>query len=169
MAKRNSLTDDLMQFASVEVNLDAVDGTVLVTTRLDTNMSVRGNMAWKLHRLDLRLPIRSAGVTNTLAVALSTRAGLTSVPTFTQRGCIQRWDFVNESTISGVLTGFFPRVDTFVPPLPIASPAIHIYAALDVSVPVLLGLKCAIRLGFTTEELDNDMRQELLDVWGWGS
>lgn len=168
MAKRTTLTDDLMQFASVEVLLDAVNVTTLVTSRLDTNMSVRGTMAWRLHRLDLRMPFSLAS-SHALAVGLSTRAGLTAVPTFTQRGCIQRWDAEWEAPAPGSIYTMFPVVDMFVPAVPLAAPAIHIYAATDVHLDELRGLKCAVRLGFTTEELDGDMRQELLDVWGWGS
>lgn len=161
------ITDELMQFATVSVRLDASDASALVDAPLQTGLTVRGDMVWKIHRLDIRMP-HTAGVTDyVLAAGLSMRAGLAGVPLTSDPGCIYRWDRQFDIAANGVVYQGWPVVDTFMPALPIAGPTARLYAALDADQAVMRNQLIAVRIGFTTEKMTKAMWQELLDVWGW--
>jgi len=58
-------------------------------------------------------------------------------------------------------------VNSYLPPIPLATPILSVYAASDVDIASLREALIPMRLGFTTAPLDAAAYTEIAEAWGW--
>jgi len=167
MAKAAKAADQFMNFAGVESRTDAVDSTVAEETELRTGLSVRGKLIWLIHQVEWWPTVLTGNIDN-IRMAISTRKGLGIVPALTDDGtvCIMENRMVGAAA-AGLAEDDSPKKLTFLPPVPIASPTLSVYIASTQNHADAVDKLCAMRIGFTTSELDSAAYTEIVETWGW--
>lgn len=160
--KKGTVKDAFLQFAVVKVTTDAANSTVLVQATLETGLSIRGGLAWLIHLLEWFLPHQAATLADMSGV-LCTVKGLTALPALGDKGVLSRADWVSNSASEM----WQPHRQSFLPPVPIASPSLTLYAKSTADVAGLRGKEAHCRIGYTCITLDAALYQEIAEVWGW--
>lgn len=170
MAKFATTKDLYMNFKDVEVDLDSTTSTAtLVEAETDTGLTIRGGLVWLLHLIEWYFSDDAAAASVTQIACLSTVAGQATMPELTDKGTIAKAQSAFQfATGVGFQFGLMqPFAQHYLPPIPIASPQICLYAKTNVDNSNLDGDTIRARIGFTTAPLDNAMYTEIAETWGW--
>lgn len=161
--------DLFMNFADVSAMTDAANSGSLVEAAVNTGLSIRGQLIWLIHLIEVTFPILDlhGGTNHQFGMALSTRAGLATMPNIGEGGLIARMTAAMKFTTSGAQMSFTPLVLHYLPPIPLASPQISIYVNTNVDLAGYRAKTIHARLGFTTAPLDAAAYTEIAEVWGW--
>lgn len=166
MPKKALARDMYMQFKDVSVEYDGSDSSVLVEGQVDTGLSVRGQLIWLVHLVEFFFA-DDEGASQAQYVRICTRRGLVVLPDIGDNGVISGAERQLVVITSG--TGFTmqPLVNHYLPPIPLASPQLSIYAETRTNEVTLRGDTVEARLGFTTAPLDSAAYTEIAETWGW--
>ena len=158
-----------MNFMDVSATLDSANSSTLVEEEVATGLSIRGGLAFLIHKVEI-IPadIRGTVAEQTL-VALSTKAGLTTIPELGDSGCILKYEDTFVYASSGVGFEHGPKHFNYLPPIPLAHPKIVTYVQTIADEASFRSVKVQIRIGFTTIKVDNKMYTELAEVWGFAN
>lgn len=156
-----------MNFADLSVTLDAANSTTLVEGQFKTGLSVRGQQAWILHSAEVFFADTGAA-NNIQEIALCTVGELSTMPDLGDKGVIlkmrERLLYAGAAFAQNMLR---PMEKNFLPPVPIASPNLSIYAKTGTDEAVLRSEEIQVRLGFTTVPMDAKMVLEIAETWGY--
>lgn len=166
MPKAVGSADLYMNFSSFKGALDGTDSTTLVEVIVNTGLHVRASLIWLIHLVEAHVVYPTAAVE--IQVAFSTRQKLASIPELGDNGLIALF---GQKTVTSA-GGFHslqeaPQRQAFLPPVPLATPAISMYLATVTDVAGVRGQPVAARLGFTTAPLDAQAYTEIVETWGW--
>jgi len=161
-------SDMYMNFLDASVTLGATS-TDVVSTEIATGLSIRGGLAFLIHKIEYAIEVLGATVTAGIDVALSTRAGEATVPELGDQGTIDSLIFDSDHSATGANDRIWPVTHPFLPPIPVASPKIVAYATCSINNAVYQSKKIHIRLGFTTVKIDSRMYTELAETWGFAN
>jgi len=172
MAGAKIIQQDLfMQFKFIEVELDDADAAACVTSFEDTGLSIRGNYAMLIHRVDWNFRLNEARYETDFAL----RAALTVDPTVTVQqymddiGVIDVMEFNvdYEVTTSGGLLDHVvkPFTRSYVPPVIICAPKLGIVVSGDGDKADWRSLEIKCRVGYTTIPIDEKMYLEIAETW----
>ena len=158
-----------MNFAAVKASFTA-NPAVMVKEELGTGLSIRGALIWLVHLIEFDVPgMRDDSINARLDVALSTKKGLGVMPRLDDDGCLAVYSDLVLPSAAGqyhqLAAGALRQ--SFLPPIPLASPAIHLYAKSESNDPGLASDDIYARLGFTTVELTMAVYTEIAETWGW--
>jgi hypothetical protein len=159
--------DLYMQFADVSVEFDSSDSSTLVTDKVNTGLSIRGQLIWLIHQIEVLFSTQEGGASNQQRIAISTREGLTSLPNLGDAGVIAKLEKQFLLATSGISLIHQPHTAKYLPPIPIASPAIHLYAETKNDSANFRGELIEARFCFTTAPLDAKTYTEIAETWGW--
>lgn len=166
MAKQPTITTDLfLNFKAITCLTDAADSATLAEAKINTGLSIRGMIIWLIHLLEVHMPL--AGATCTVRAALSTRQGLTSMPSQIDDGLICRWEQKQDIAAAGALVVVYPHAAHYLPPIPIATPEISLYVDASPDIAGMRAKPVDVRLGMTTSPLDAAAYTEIAETWGW--
>jgi len=162
--------DLYVNFAVAKSAYDAANTTTLMHATIETGLSIRGGLAWLIHFIDFWFAPNNGANAHTQSLALSTRRDLAAMPGLGDQGLIDRCDtYFLYSTAIG--QGWYPDLRPvrrpFLPPIPIASPAITLYNVVSINEGSLQGKEVIARIGFTTVPMSNALYTEIAEVWGW--
>lgn len=158
--------DLYMQFLDVSVLLDGSDIRTLVSGKVDTGLSIRGELAFLIHKIEVLFATgQDTGGLQT--VSLCTLGSLAAMPDLGGQGVLCKAERGLAWATSGITQITGPTALHYLPPLPLAAPEIHVYAQGDTDISALRGQKIEARLGFTTIPLDAAMYTEIAETWGW--
>lgn len=157
--------DAFMNFKGVKVSLDAADSSALVEARLETGLSIRGGLAWLIHKIEVYM--KAADADYTLRVALSTRQGLTGIPLLNDDGTVCYFEERGMLVTEGFPIIQRPLQAGYLPPVPLASAMLSLYAKTAADVATLRAKEIELRIGYTTTPLDAALYTELHETWGW--
>lgn len=170
MARKEGKPNDMfMNFTDVSVTTDASNSTTLVEGKVNTGLSIRGALIWLVHMIECYMPIKELiGTTaHGMLVALSTRQGLVTMPNIGDDGVLSKFYQVYKLSTQGATELHSPLVNSYLPPIPLATPILSVYAASDVDIASLREALIPMRLGFTTAPLDAAAYTEIAEAWGW--
>jgi len=169
MAKAAELKhkDVFMQFKDFRISLDAADSSTLVTVSFDTGLSVRGQLMWLCHLVEVWNPVRAFANPVICEMALSTRAGLAVFPEIGDPGLIFKESHAGHVITTGGQTTRDPHQLRFLPPIPLAAPNLSMYAQMDADEAAYRGVLLTARMGYTTTPLDAGAYVEIAETWGW--
>jgi hypothetical protein len=157
--------DLYMQFFDMAVRMDPTDSTDLTEAVKPTGISIRGKLAFLVHLIEWSHWFD--GATNVIHMALSTRQGLTVMPSNTDDGVLGRCDRQVTVTTTGGHSEINPVQMHYLPPIPFAAPQLSLYTETLTDVANLRGDFNRVRLGFTTTPLTAAMYTEIAETWGW--
>jgi hypothetical protein len=160
--------DLYMQFKDISVALNASDSSYLVTDEMDTGLSIRGQLVWLIHLIEVFFQYTTGGSgAQVINFALSTVADLAALPALGDKGCLIVAQKEMAIATNGISYFNAPQQLKYLPPIPLAAPNLSIYAQTTADVSTLRSTTIKARLGFTTAPLDNAMYTEIAEVWGW--
>jgi len=159
--------DLYMQFADVSVDYDSSDSSTLVDAKVDTGLSIRGQLIWLIHLIEIMFSSDDAAQTTHQQVAISTREGLAAMPDLGEAGVLVKAEKQFFFVTSGLALMHQPLALHYLPPIPIAAPSLHVYAQTTIDNSYLRGDTVEIRFGFTTAPLDSKAYTEIAETWGW--
>lgn len=167
MAKKEATMSDLyMQFVSFEADLHSVSTDNMVQTEVQTGLSVRGNLVWLIHQIELYLGAEELAVPMTFQVALSTQPGIAGaiggVLEPNDTGVLVRWN-VGAGAGSWLIC---PIVYRTLPPIPFAAPKLYWQIATTTHEVALVNKSIQGRIAYTTTPMETALYTELLEVWG---
>lgn len=166
MGKKTS-TDKFMQFGVIKGVLTSSSDD-LVSANLNTNLSIRGGLAWLIHVVEFIFEgsLFSAAFSS-FDMSLSTVKGETVIPDIDDKGVIAFSRFISQYASSGAYNpGAMPKVLSFLPPVPIASPNLTLYGKCSTDAAAMDATAFKCRFGFTTISLDDGMYTEIAETWG---
>jgi hypothetical protein len=164
--------DQYMNFFTMEVTSNA-DASTIASEDYNTGAGVSTLLAWRIHSVEyLTLGTPSGAVdTYNWQVVVSTRKGLTTIPDLTDKGTIAK--FVKTITLYGAGTGFgvgqYPNQTTYLPPMIVASPNFTIYYKGSHNFNGMQSKLHQVRIGFTTERLDDSAYREVFETWNYAN
>lgn len=149
----------------------SADLATLRSGTLNTGLSIRGGLAWLLHKVEAYLstiiPITETDQSESIQVAVSTIPNQAGIPDWTSQGTVDYWNIESNVrlTTSGAWQTLFrqPLESVHLPPVPLASPQLVGYAISDRAHTAAV----TFRVQFTTQTLDQALYQEIAEVWGW--
>lgn len=160
--------DLYMNFKSASLTLNASNSTTLEEEEIETRMSIRGEFCWLIHLIEWFFPAPVNSTPLRPRAALSSQSGLSTFPSLADKGLIALVE--NYGDVLGTDGGGsvnLPMRTTYLPPIPYANPDAYLYANSVVDSAQLRSAPVAVRIGFTTEDLDNLMYAEIQEVWAW--
>ena len=159
--------DLFMQWYPVRVTLDAADSSALAEAEFTTGLSIRGDYAWIIHRVEMEFPtwLDQTAVVN-LQCALSTVNGETVMPEIDSKGVIVRLSqtFVVLVAEAGIILKQ-PHVWTSLPPTIIATPKLSFYCRTTVDNVPFRGDPIIARIGYTTVPIDDKTYLEIAETF----
>ena len=160
-----SPTDVAMNFMGFRVNLGPASNT-LVSAEVPTGMSPRSSIAMLIHLIefDWKFVLEADAQ---LQMALSTRAGLATMPDPNDDGVLVSARYMVGITTEGSINLMLPVQRKYLPPIALASSKLVLYARMTADVAAAQGEGVFGRIGFTTAALDAKMYQEIAETWGW--
>lgn len=161
-------SDMYMNFLDATVTMGATS-TDVVSTEVATGLSIRGGLAFLIHKVEWCFNNIGAAATSYLEAALSTRSGETSVPELGDQGTIDRYFLDCNGGTSSSFYQSLPIHHNFLPPIPVAAPKIVCYATASVDTAVFRSKTLECRIGFTTVKIDSRMYTELAETWGFAN
>lgn len=159
--------DLYLQFADVSVDLDASDSSTLVNEKVDTGLSIRGQLIWLIHQIEILFSTDEAQASVTQQLAICTRSGLTALPNLGDAGVLCKAEKQFLFATSGLALEYSPLSLKYLPPIPIAAPSLYVYAKTNTDSSFLRGDTIETRFGFTTAPLDSKAYTEIAETWGW--
>jgi len=166
-----SANDLYVNFKDLSVTLDASDPNTLVSEDHATGLSIRGGLAYLIHKLEVFFPDEQGRLAahSGLEVGLSTRKGLVALPALGDPGTIAKCQRYFSVATSGMAYDAQPKLVSYLPPIPFAFPNITLYAQelSGTNHASLRGTDVQVRMHFTTEKMSNALLQEISEVWGW--
>lgn len=159
--------DLFLNFAGVASRSHPSAGDSLQETVFNTGLSIRGALIWLIHLVEFNHMDLTANNHGT-QMALSTRQGLTVMPELNDDGVIALSEDRLIGTFAAGASRFeSPSVQKFLPPIPIAAPALSVYVIARSNHADSIDELCPLRLGFTTAPLDSKTYMEIAEAWGW--
>lgn len=166
MAKADP-SDLYMNFADISVDLDAANSASLVEGQFKTGLSVRGQLAWIVHSIEVYFA-DAAVATSIQELAVCTVGELATMPDLGDKGvihkCRERLLYAGAAFAAAV---YRPYGKEFLPPVPLASPNLSVYAKTAADDANLRGETIEVRLGFTTVPMDSKLVLEIAETWGY--
>ena len=167
MAKESS-TDAFLNFKSWISATNATNAETLVEKKLNTGLSIRGKLVWLVHLIEIFIDARAeSGVEARYQWALCTVAGLGALPRLTDKGVIAAGEQLFLFQTNGAESYKTPQQLTYLPPIPLAAPALSLYCRADLDNATFRALDVSVRVGFTTAPLDLGMYTEIAETWGY--
>jgi hypothetical protein len=169
MAKATS-RDLYMQFDGAMVTSDGADATTLVSTTIETGLSIRGMLVFLVHQIEViwQAPQWVSPLAGEPRFALSTVEGLAAMPALNDKGTIAKFHWENYLNTSGAAGGIEShKVRHFLPPVPIAAPSITAYLKFENDAAGWQSSPFEFRICFTTAPIDAGMYTEIAETWGW--
>jgi len=167
MAKAQTAKDVFLNFVDVSKALDAADSSTLVEGEVNTGLSIRGQLIWIVHCIEVFFADTSVA-SSIQELALCTVQGLASMPSLGDKGVIckvkERLMYAGAAFSHAIQR---PQVLHYLPPIPLAAPTISLYAKTAADEAVLRGEIIQARIGFTTAPLDAAAYTEIAETWGW--
>lgn len=164
-------TDLYMQFKDVSVALDAANPNDIVEGEVKTGMSIRGGLVWLIHGIEFFFPQEQNALAahSILVMALSTAKGKAVMPTLAEHGTIAKARRSYAIATTGIGITHAPFTMNFLPPIPLASPSIFVYAkeASGTNHAELRGEVVEARLLFTTVPMEAALYTEIAETWGY--
>lgn len=165
MAKQASSRDDYMNFVGTKVMLGA-DTSVVVKGEIDTSLSVRGGLAWLIHLVEWVMGYWTSPGQLLKRAVLSTRNNLTSYPALYDDGVIDQCIRDTSYEAGGHATDLWmPKRHGYLPPIPIASSKLALYAHTVAHNAASVGEVIECRIGFTTIKLGAAAYTEVAETW----
>jgi len=152
-----------MNFKAIEVSLNGSDTTTVVEEQVPTGLSVRGLLIWQIHQVEWFSDQSEADCE--IRAALSARTGLVGVPLLGDDGVYAWWARQTKLVTEGIHESLMPFHQPFLPPVPLAAPAISLYARTLADVAALQGTIVRVRIGYTTAPLDANAYLEIAETW----
>ena len=169
MARKDSPTDMYGQFFPMVVETDATDSEVLVEQEYTTGLSVRGQHAWLVHQVEFQQEhIEQSAAAAYYEIAVSTRPGLVVMPVLEDPGVIALYRLHVHVVTQGGHSRVLPHAVNLLPPIPIVSPKLSIYARCSWDIATNRGKRMEARLLFTTTPMTPDMYAEVAETWSQG-
>lgn len=170
VARKETPADMFMNWADVSFVLDNADTSTLIEKEIKTGLSIRGQLIWLIHIIEMYWPLgpaMGAGPGAVLMAALSTRTGLGSFPLAGDDGVITKMEWGWKVATTGAGMALIPQVAHYLPPVPIAAPTISIYGKTNADSSPIRNKTIEARIGFTTAPLDAAAYTEIAEAWGW--
>lgn len=167
MARKSLTQQDLfMQWYPVGLSLAASSDDV-VEAEFTTGLSIRGEYAWLIHRVEVYLQDAWTLVAgNRVMMALSVTQGEAVVPNLDDYGTIVVMEQVSMlAGASGLGTLVQPFIWPCLPPTIIASPKLSFYARTGTDQANLRTKKIVGRIGYTTVPIDSKMYLEIAETF----
>jgi hypothetical protein len=167
MAKRKAMQQDLfMQWRTFKLSTDATDSSDVATDQMATGLSIRGDYAWIIHRVEMAWNSwRLSAADNFFACGLTTESGRTSTPDVADKGCIATLSFTWKVGAAAEAIMQEPLVWGCLPPMIIASPNIHLYCQTGADEAALRSKSATIRIGYTTVPIDQKTYLEIAETF----
>lgn len=159
--------DLFMQWYPIEVTLDAADTTTLTENQITTGLSIRGEYAWLIHRIEYYFDALYLGgaVDNRVDVAVSVAQGAAAMPAINDPGVIHKLSWAYAFGAAGVQFFDLPRVWSSMPPTIIAAPTLSVYANTVADFASYQGQSIQARLGYTTIPIDQKLYLEIAETF----
>lgn len=168
MARKNVIQQDLfMQWYPIKSAFDGSASTTLVESEFSTGLSIRGQYAWLIHRVEVYCPsLHQLKEAATAQVALSTVQGEATFPQVNEKGviCMLGMTLFNEGA-AGQSFAQQPWIWTSMPPTIIASPKLSFYCNTETASASLQGDEIIGRIGYTTVPIDQKMYLEIAETF----
>lgn len=167
MPKKGSTTDLFMNWMDVSVTSDAANSSTLVEGQVKTGLSVRGQMAYEIHKVEF-YPADTSVANSIQTICICTEADLATMPNLGDKGVIckmrERLMYAGAAFAHGLLR---PIVWKSEPATPLAAPNISIYYQTAADEAALRSQTIEARIGFTTIPLDSQVLMEIAETWGY--
>ena len=164
--------DQYMNFFSMEVTSGA-NASTLVNENYNTGAGVSTQLAWRIHSVEYYSRGSWSGATDQHRVtcALSTRKDLSAIPELIDKGTIAVFTGVLNvyGTPANAWDNRYPIVQTFLPPMLVASPNFTIYFQANANFSGQQSAVQNIRIGFTTEKLTESAYREVFETWNYAN
>jgi len=158
--------DLYMQWYPITGAFDATDSSDLAESEITTGLSIRGNYAWLVHRVELYLvKLQLISADNNWRICLSTETGATTMPDINDAGTICRFGLFNALTTSGEVIIWQPFTWTSFPPTIIASPKLSLYCEMQTDDANFQGAQVVGRIGYTTVPIDAKAYLEIAETF----
>lgn len=158
--------DLFMQWYPVGITTNGTNSTTLSEEEFTTGLSIRGDYAWLIHRVELSMPtMYLMTASNAMCLCLSVSQGETTRPTLRIAGTIVDMTITSHLLTSGHSLMPQPFIWPCLPPTVIASPKLSFYANTAVDVAALRSQWIYGRLGYTTIPIDQKLYLEIAETW----
>lgn len=164
-------SDMYMNFLDASVTTDATASTTLASAEVATGLSIRGGLAFLIHKVEVMWPFLDFGANpNHIRVMLSTKADQAALPDIGDQGAISGAQMCVDFSASGGLNlEENPKILNYLPPIPVASPKIVAYVDCLADDAAWRGKEVGVRVGFTTVKIDSKLYTELAETWGFSN
>lgn len=169
MMAKAAPSDLYMNFMDLTVAMNSTNSSTLVTESVSTGLSVRSGLAWLIHKVEVIPGDINGAATAVVRTALSTRKDLTTIPALGDKGCILQMDMGILYSATGNSRHQTPIPYNYLPPIPLAAPTLNVYAQTTADTATQRGKDVKVRIGFTTQEIDNKLYLELAETWGFAN
>ena len=167
------LTRDLfMQWYPLDISTDDTDASDVVRADFVTGLSVRGDYAWIIHKIEFAPQAMNnfGGGDNQWNFSLCTTDGYPigageDVPNLNQKGVIGKFGFTYSLTTEGAWAMKLPLTWESLPPTIIAAPKLSLYANCNVDAAAVRDQQVVMRIGFTTVPMDAAMYLEIAETF----
>lgn len=158
-------SDVFMNFAMIRATINAANSSTLAKGSVQTGLSVRGNLAWLIHRLELIIPTQNDGY-NWVDAVLSANPGHSTLPSLDDDGVIAHMREGFNIKTSGASPIDFPKKDTFMPPVIYAKKTMNLYVKSNTDYAGYRNKDVLIRIGYTTIPVEEGTYTEVAETWG---